>query len=171
MTDGGTKRNDKGEDIIEMMRRYQEELIKNWADAVKHTSPASTMDSPEFANIMKKYWEKVNFDVSEAMPQIAKGDEGSAQKQKELFVAAMHTYSDMLKEFLVSPAFLAYLKQSYKDNTDMKIRLDKANEENLKLCGIVTRKDLDEINFNLYNLNKKLDRLQDSISELKGGKK
>lgn len=165
------EKNEKVEDFIELMRKYQEELIKNWTEAVKHTSPTSAADSPEFANIMKKYWEKMNLDVSEAMPAIAKGDDGSYQKQRELFVSAMHTYSDMLKEFLVSPAYLAYLKQSFNDNNDMKIRLDKSNEENLKLCGIVTRKDLDEINFNLYNLNKKLDRLQDSISELKGGKR
>ncbi len=171
MTENSSKRNDKVEDFIEVMRKYQEELIKNWTEAIKYTSPVSTVDSPEFANIIKKYWEKVNMEVSEAMPQIAKGDDGSLQKQRDLFVSAMHAYSDMLKEFLVSPAFLAYLKQSYKDNTDMKIRLDKSNEENLKLCGILTRKDLDEINFNLYNLNKKLDRLQDSISELKRGKR
>ena len=171
MTDGGTKRNDKGEDLIEMMRRYQEEFVTNWTEAIKHAAPASTMDSPEFADIMKKYWETMNKNISEAMPQIIKGEDNSLQKQKELFVSAMHAYSDMLREYLVSPAYLAYLKQSFNDNIDMKIRLDKANDDTLKVCGIVTRKDLEEINFSLYNLNKKLDRLQDSISELKGGKR
>jgi hypothetical protein len=171
MADDSSKRNDKAEDLIEMMRKYQEELVKNWTEAVKNVSPASTMDSPEFADIMKKYWETVNKNVSEAMPQIIKGEDDSLQKQKELFISAMHAYSDMLREYLVSPAYLAYLKQSFNDNIDMKIRLDKANDDALKVCGIVTRKDLEEINFSLYNLNKKLDRLQDSISELRGGKR
>jgi hypothetical protein len=169
MTDESTKRT--AEDFISMVRKYQEELIKNWTDSFKYASPASTMESPEFTNMMKNYWEKVNMDASEAMPQIMRGDENAYKKQRDLLISAMHAYSDMLKEFLVSPAYLAYLTQSFKDNLDLKIKMDRANEERLKLCGMVTRKDLDEINFNLYNLNKKLDRLQDSISEMKGAKK
>jgi hypothetical protein len=171
MAEKAPNKNPKVEDFIGMMQKYQEELFRNWAEAVKFTSPTSTIDSPEFANIMKRYLEKVNMDVSEALPQIAKGDDDSFKKQRDLFVSAMHAYSDMLKEYLVSPAFLAYLKQSYKDNTDMKIKMDRMNEENLKLCGLPNRKDIEEINFNLYNINKKLDRLQDSISELDGGKR
>ncbi|MBA3044674.1 MAG: hypothetical protein KKH41_01955 [Candidatus Thermoplasmatota archaeon] len=170
MASSNSKNNDKTEELIEVMRKYQEEMFKNWNEAIKPGSPMDTTNSALFTNIMNNYWEKMNMDITMAMPQIMKGDEGSLQKQKELFVSAMRAYSDMLKEFLVSPAFLAYLKQAYADKTDMKIRLDKANDENLKLFGIVTRKDLDDINFNLYNLNKKLDRLQDAISELKGGK-
>jgi hypothetical protein len=171
MAGSSSKNNDKTEELIEVMRKYQEEMFKNWNEAIKSGSPMDATNSALFTNIMNNYWEKMNLDVSQAMPAIVKGDDGSYQKQRDLFISAMHTYSDMLKEFLVSPAYLAYLKQSFKDNNDMKIRMEKSNEENLKLCGIVTRKDLDEINFNLYNLNKKLDRLQDSLSELKGGKK
>lgn len=146
------------------MMRYQMELSGVWRDVFGQVNPLSMEDTQQIANMVKKHWQRVEERTKALFPEKSTVGPDFIQKQKELYIYCMQSYSLMLQELLTSPIFLNTMKENIDASLSRKIQLDRMRDETLKSMGIPSRKDLQEIHHSLYIINKKLDKLNDALS-------
>ncbi|MBI5000683.1 MAG: hypothetical protein HZB92_04045 [Euryarchaeota archaeon] len=142
------------ENFLTEIWKYQMEFFKG----VSIPTPSS---SKEFSKLYEKHWKRVEEKTKELPPDL--WDAKNLQIQKDLYIYCMQSYSQMIQEFLMSPTFLYTMKESLGNNLNRKIQMDEAKEEILKSWGMPTRKDIHEIYYNLYLINKKLDKISETI--------
>lgn len=160
---GNPKGADDGKVLRELfaeMWKYQMEMFKG----LFHTSPGY---SQEDAKILEAHWNRVEKKMRETYSELTAGGE-SLQKQKDLYLYCMQSYSQMLQELLVSPTFLTGLRDTLNVGITQKIQMDEMREEMLKSWGLPTRKDIHEIYYNLYIINRKLDKIGEALEQKEG---
>lgn len=169
MTDEGEKNRDV-EDFTSEILKYQVEIFNFWREMFNQMSVVKPEYTENVSKILEKHWKRVEEKIKEYYPEMVSGGAEGLQKQRELYIECMKSYSQMLQEFLVSPAFLNMMKDAMSTALTRKIEMDKIQEEFLKNLGIPTKKDIHEIYYNLYIINRKLDRLTEIAEKMEGEK-
>jgi len=112
-----------------------------------------------FMEAMRKVQEKTATDMEREI---------SPEKYKDFYNIWMETYSETFKEFSKSEHFVADLGKLNSNLMDFQRYNREMLEENyLKPMNLPTKKEIDEINKELYSLKKIVKKLTSQIKELK----
>ncbi|MEW5937456.1 MAG: poly(R)-hydroxyalkanoic acid synthase subunit PhaE [Candidatus Thermoplasmatota archaeon] len=158
----GDKDDEAVGELFREMWKYQMEMFKGF-----FVAPPGY--SQEMLRILRAHWDRVEKKLGELHQDLGGGSE-TLQKHKDLYLYCMQSYSQMLQEFLVSPTFLNALRDTLNTGLTQKIQGDEVREEILKAWGLPTRRDVHEIYYNLYIINRKLDKISEALEQTEEGR-
>ena len=143
-------------------REKSEKMMKGFSTFMKfYVSGMDTTSNLQavFMEAMRKVKEKADRDMN---------GEITPEKYKEFYNIWIQTYGDTFKEYSRSDHFVAdmvKLNSSYMDF--QQYQKDMLEENYLKPMNLPTKKDIDDINKELYSLKKTVKELARQVKELK----
>ena len=166
--------------LSDLMRegiKEQYELYELWMDTFARNASEGSI-SGDIPSIMNQYWldifNRFNDFYSqkglEVTPHHVESGEHIYKQYEEIYNYWIETSQKMLDDVMRSPAYGNFLAQSIASSMDSRQKIEDIWTQNLKILGLSTKSDLEEIREELKNLYDKLDRIEKAVVTKSKGK-